>query len=179
MKNIVLGITGGIAAYKACDIANKLQKNKISVQVIMTQAAQKFITPLTFQSLTKNPVYTDMFEELKEVDIRHISIAQKADLCLIAPATANIIGKIANGIADDALSTVVMALKKGTPVIICPAMNNEMFDNIIVQKNIEKLKSFGYIFVEPKVGNLACGTIAKGALADVDEIVNEVLRRIN
>lgn len=173
MKEILLGITGSIAAYKAADIANQLTRQELSVHTIMTDSALQFITPLTLQTLTKNKVYTDMFEQNYYPDVRHISLAQKADCCLIAPATANIIGKLASGIADDMLSTVVMAVKN-KPVIICPAMNTAMFENPITQDNIEKLKSYGYQFVKPKESLLACGDLGKGALADIEVIITAV-----
>ena len=173
MKEVVLGVTGSIAAYKAADIANILVKDKINVHVIMTNAAVKFIAPLTFQTLTKNKVYVDMFEETEYSDVRHISLAQKADCYIIAPATANIIGKLSSGIADDMLSTVVMAIKN-KPVIICPAMNTAMYENAITQDNIAKLRSHGYRFIEPKESLLACGDLGKGALADINIIVAAV-----
>jgi phosphopantothenoylcysteine decarboxylase/phosphopantothenoylcysteine decarboxylase/phosphopantothenate--cysteine ligase len=177
MKEIILGITGSIAAYKAAEIANQLTKSAISVHTIMTDSSTKFITPLTLQTLTKNRVYTDMFEEIYYPDVRHISLAQRADCCIIAPATANIIGKIASGIADDMLSTVVMAIQD-KPIIICPAMNTAMFENPITQDNIRKLKSYGYQFVEPKESHLACGDVGKGALADVETIITAVKKAI-
>lgn len=173
MKNIILGVTGSIAAYKAADISNILTKHGHHVEVILTKSAGEFITPLTFQSLTKNRVYTNMFEEITPSEIKHISLAKKADLCLIAPATANIIGKLANGIADDMLSTVVMAMS-GVPVYICPAMNTNMYNNPIVQRNIQILSQSGYSFIEPKEALLACGDLGKGALADVEIIINKV-----
>jgi phosphopantothenoylcysteine decarboxylase/phosphopantothenoylcysteine decarboxylase/phosphopantothenate--cysteine ligase len=177
MKEVILGVTGSIAAYKAAEIANLLVKDKINVNVIMTDAATKLITPLTFQTLTKNKVYTDMFEEVFYADVRHISLAQKADCCVIAPATANIIGKIASGIADDMLSTVVMAIRN-KPVIICPAMNTAMYENVITQANISKLQGYGYQFVEPKESRLACGDLGKGALADIEGIIAAVKNAI-
>ena len=149
-------------------------KSDVDVHVIMTAAATKLIAPLTFQSLTKNKVHTDMFAEISVSEIKHISLAQKADICVIAPATANIVGKIASGIADDMLSTTTMALATHKPVIICPAMNTAMYENPIVQANIEKLKSYGYRFIDPKESRLACGDLGKGALADVDVIVAAV-----
>jgi len=173
MKELILGVTGSIAAYKAADLVNLLAKEKINVNVIMTGAAVKFIAPLTFQTLSKNKVYVDMFEEIAYSDVRHISLAQKADCCVIAPATANIIGKIASGIADDMLSTVVMAVRN-KPVIICPAMNTAMYENPITQGNIAKLKGFGYRFIEPKESMLACGDFGKGALADVKLIAEAI-----
>jgi phosphopantothenoylcysteine decarboxylase/phosphopantothenoylcysteine decarboxylase/phosphopantothenate--cysteine ligase len=170
MKEVVLGVTGSIAAYKAAEIANILVKDKINVHVVMTNAAVKFIMPLTFQTLTKNKVYVDLFEEIAYSDVRHISLAQKADCCIIAPATANIIGKIASGIADDMLSTVVMAINN-KPVIICPAMNTAMYENAVTQGNIAKLRSLGYQFIDPRESLLACGDLGKGALADINVIV--------
>ena len=171
-KTVVIGVCGGIAAYKACDIVSKLKKLDINVHVIMTKSACEFVAPMTFQTLSQNFAITDMFEEPKTWDVEHISLAKKADTFLIVPATANVIGKIAGGIADDMLTTTVMATK--APIIIAPAMNTNMYDNPIVQGNIEKLKGFGYKFVEPASGRLACGDLGKGKLADVDDIVHEV-----
>jgi len=178
-KNIVLGISGCIAAYKAYDIISRLRKNNVAVQAVVTKRGLEFVHKLVLQTLSQQKVYTDMFELPAEMNVEHISVAQKTDLILIAPATANIIGKIANGIADDTLSTVVMARKRGTLCIIAPAMNTEMYENPIVQDNIAKLKKFGFIFIEPKISRLACGDIGKGALADVDEIVKIVLKELN
>ena len=169
--NILLGVTGSIAAYKAADITSRLTKLGHNVDVVLTESGSRIITPITLQTLSKNKVYTDMFEEITPNEVKHISLAKKADVVLIAPATANIIGKIANGIADDFLSTVVMAVANHTPVYIAPAMNTNMYENPIVQDNIKKLKSFGYRFIEPKESLLACGDLGRGALADVDEIV--------
>lgn len=169
--NILLGVTGSIAAYKAADITSRLTKLGHNVDVILTESGSKIITPLTLQTISKNKVYMDMFEEITPSEVKHISLAKKADVVLIAPATANIIGKIAYGIADDFLSTVVMAAAKDTPVYIAPAMNTNMYENPIVQDNIEKLRSYGYRFIEPKESLLACGDLGKGALADVDTIV--------
>ncbi|MDR0858553.1 MAG: phosphopantothenoylcysteine decarboxylase [Oscillospiraceae bacterium] len=177
MKNIILGVTGSIAAYKAAELANRFTKLGHRVDVIMTRSAREFVTPLTFQTLTKTKVNTDMFDEISYEDVRHISLAQRADLVLIAPATANIIGKIAGGIADDFLTTVVMAVRE-KPVVICPAMNTAMYDNPITRDNIGKLDELGYIFVEPRSALLACGDVGRGALAAVDDIeslVSELL----
>ena len=176
--NIVLGVTGSIAAYKAADIISRLKKLGHEVDVILTESGSRIITPITLQTLSKNKVYMDMFEEITPKDVKHISLAEKADLMLIAPATANIIGKIANGIADDFLSTVVMAAANTTPVYIAPAMNTNMYENPIVQANIEKLRSYGYRFIEPKESLLACGTVGKGALADVDDIIKVIEGRM-
>ena len=176
--NIVLGVTGSIAAYKAADIISRLKKLGHNIDVILTESGSKIITPLTLQTLSKNKVYMDMFEEITPKEVKHISLAEKADLMLIAPATANIIGKIANGIADDFLSTVVMAAANTTPVYIAPAMNTNMYENPIIQANIEKLRSYGYRFIEPKESLLACGTVGKGALADVDDIIKVIEGRM-
>jgi phosphopantothenoylcysteine decarboxylase/phosphopantothenoylcysteine decarboxylase/phosphopantothenate--cysteine ligase len=143
----------------------------------MTKAAKKFITPLTFQTLTKNKVYTNMFDDTFYPDVRHISLAQKADCCVIAPASANIIGKIASGIADDMLSTVVMAIKD-KPVIICPAMNTAMYENPITQSNIKKLRDLGYLFVDPVESRLACGDLGRGALAAVETIFDAIIKEL-
>lgn len=167
-NTVVLGVTGGIAAYKALDIVSRLKKKGVDVHVIMTEHAKEFVTPLSFQSLSCNNVIYDMFEEPRAFEIQHISLAKKADVILVAPATANIIGKVANGIADDMLSTTIMATK--ADVIFAPAMNTNMYENSIVKNNIEKLKKYGYKFVEPGSGRLACGDIGKGKLADVDDI---------
>lgn len=178
MKHVLLGVTGSIAAYKAADLANQLTKYGCEVDVIMTESAMKFITPLTFQSLTKRKVYTDMFEEIVPSEIKHISLAKRADVCIIAPATANIIGKLAGGIADDFLSTVIMAAKD-KPILLAPAMNTKMYENPIVQDNIEKLQRFGYGFIEPKEALLACGDLGKGAMADVSAILEAVKNKFS
>lgn len=175
-KCVVIGVTGGIAVYKALDVISALRKKDIEVHVIMTESASKFVNSLTFQSISQNMVVTDMFAEPKAWEIQHISLAQKADLMLIAPATANVIGKISNGIADDMLSTTVMATK--AKVLIAPAMNTNMYQNPIVQNNISKLKDFGYKFIEPASGRLACGDIGIGKLADVNTIVERVIEEL-
>ena len=175
-KCVVIGVTGGIAVYKALDVISALRKKDIEVHVIMTESASKFVNPLTFQSISQNMVVTDMFAEPKAWEIQHISLAEKADLMLIAPATANVIGKISNGIADDMLSTTVMATK--AKVLIAPAMNTNMYQNPIVQNNISKLKDFGYKFIEPASGRLACGDIGIGKLADVNTIVERVIEEL-
>lgn len=167
--NIVIGITGGISAYKACGLVSYLRSEEANVDVIMTKNATEFITPLTLETLSGNKVIIDMFLCPDYRDVHHISLASKADLFIIAPATANIIGKVANGIADDMLSTTIMATK--APVVFAPAMNTNMYENPIVQNNIEKLKEYGYKFIEPSIGNLACGVTAKGKLPKTEEIV--------
>jgi len=175
VKKIVLGVTGSIAAYKACDIIRRLQEGNCDVTVIMTQEAEKFITPLTLGALSGHKVYHDMFDENDNAwQMGHIVLNQDADALLIAPATANIIGKIANGLADDLLTCAVIATK--APIFIAPAMNTEMYSNRIVKGNIEKLEKNGFKFICPIGGKLACGVIGDGHLADVEEIVKVVLR---
>jgi len=171
-KNIILGVTASIAIYKACDIVRKLRAEHFQVTVAMTKEAEELIRPVVFQSLSANKVYRGLFEEPEAWEIEHIALADKAGVVLIAPATANIIGKIANGICDDLLTCVVAATK--APVIIAPAMNTNMYRNKIVQANIKKLKDVGYKFVGPGEGKLACGKTGLGCLAAVDLIVKEV-----
>jgi len=171
-KNVVLGVTGGIAAYKACEIISGLKKIGANIDVIMTKSAAEFITPYTFQSLTGNPAILNMFESPKYWDMEHISLAQKSDILLIAPATANIIGKVANGIADDMLTTTIMASNK--PVVFAPAMNTKMYENPVVQKNMETLIARGYHIIPPKGGMLACGDEGQGKLQDVTIILEEL-----
>jgi phosphopantothenoylcysteine decarboxylase/phosphopantothenoylcysteine decarboxylase/phosphopantothenate--cysteine ligase len=173
MANIVLGVTGSIAAYKAAYLANTLHKEGHAVSVVMTEHATEFVTPLTFGTLTKRAVHTNSFTDAPTYDVEHIDLAKRADILVIAPATANIIGKLAAGIADDLLSTVAMATRD-TPVLICPAMNTAMYENPIVQRNIATLTECGYHFVEPRESILACGDLGKGALADTTEIVRAV-----
>lgn len=171
-KTIVLGITGGIAAYKAAELTRLLIKAGTNVHVIMTKGATEFITPLTLQTLSKNPVHTDIFNLIQEAEVGHISLADRADLFVIAPATANIIGKIAHGIADDLLTTSVMATKAA--VLLSPAMNCNMYDNPIVQENMEKLKGYGYRFIDPETGELACGYEGRGRMAEPADILEEI-----
>lgn len=171
-KNVVLGVCGGIAAYKACELTSRLKKLNANIDVIMTKSAAEFVTQLTFQSLSLNQVITDMFEKPKYFEIEHISLAKKADIIVIAPATANVIGKLASGIADDMLTTTVMASK--AIKLIAPAMNTNMYENIIVQRNIETLKQLGYYFMEPGEGRLACGDIGKGKMAEPELIEDKV-----
>lgn len=176
-KCVVIGVSGGIAVYKALDIISALKKQDIDVRVIMTESATEFVTPLSFQSLSQNAVARDMFSEPKAFEIQHISLAKRADVMLVAPATANIIGKVANGISDDMLSTTIMATK--AKVIFAPAMNTNMYENVIVQSNIKKLKDHGYEFIDPASGRLACGDVGAGKLADVNTIVHRVLEELN
>ncbi|HRT61473.1 MAG TPA: bifunctional phosphopantothenoylcysteine decarboxylase/phosphopantothenate--cysteine ligase CoaBC [Syntrophales bacterium] len=171
-KKIILGVTGGIAAYKAAELTRALIKAGASVHVIMTKNATEFLTPLTLQTLTGNPVYTDTFTLTGEWEIGHVSLAESADAVVIAPATANFIGKAAAGIADDLLTTMILATR--APVLICPAMNVNMYANATVQENISKLKARGFAFVEPASGELACRSEGVGRLADLEDILEEV-----
>ena len=176
-KTVVLGVSGGLAVYKACDLVSKLTKAGINVHVIMTQSATEFVAPLTFQTLSQNYVVEDMFESPKTWDVEHISLAKKADLFVLAPATANVIGKVANGISDDMLTTTVMATK--AKVLVAPAMNTNMYENPIVQRNIQILKDLNYEFVEPESGRLACGDVGSGKLASVDTIFEKIISLLN
>jgi len=171
-KNIVVGVSGGIAAYKACDVVSKLKKQGFKIDVIMTKNAQEFVSPLTFQTLSNQTVVTDMFETPSDWNVEHIELAKKADVFVIVPATANIIGKIANGIADDMLTTTIMATEANK--VIVPAMNTKMYHNPFVQENILKLKKHGYYFIEPVSGLLACGDTGKGKMEDPTVIVEEL-----
>jgi phosphopantothenoylcysteine decarboxylase/phosphopantothenate--cysteine ligase len=175
-KTVVLGVCGGIAVYKVLDIISSLKKKEFDIHVIMTESAAKFVSPLSFQTLSQNIVNSDMFSEPKAWEIQHIALAKKADLFLAVPATANFIGKISSGIADDLLTTTVMATK--APVVIAPAMNTGMYSNPILQENITKLKNHGYKFINPGSGRLACGDIGEGKLADVEEICDFVQKEL-
>lgn len=170
---VVLGVTGGIAAYKACDLVSRLKKMDMDVFVIMTHAATQFVQPLSFESLSGNPVAVDLFDTPKHWEIEHIAWAKKADVFVIAPASANFIGKVASGIADDMLTTTVMATQ--APVLVAPAMNTNMYLNPVVQSNIERLKAFGYHFIEPEAGRLACNDVGLGKLVNNDDLVEAIL----
>ncbi|WP_058992230.1 bifunctional phosphopantothenoylcysteine decarboxylase/phosphopantothenate--cysteine ligase CoaBC [Sarcina ventriculi] len=176
-KKVLLGVSGGIAVYKALDVISRLKKKGIEVKVIMTKSATEFVTPLSFQSLSENPVVIDMFDEPKAWEIQHISLAKWADLVVVVPATANIIGKVANGIADDMLSTTIMATK--AEVIFCPAMNTNMYENKIVQKNMATLKDLGYGFINPASGRLACGDIGRGKLENTEIIAEKIIKKLS
>ncbi len=171
-KCIIVGITGGIAAYKVPDLVGRLVRSGAEVHVIMTESAAKFITPLTLQTVSRNPVMTQMFELSPAAEIRHVSLADRADLLVIVPATANIIGKVCAGIADDLLSTTVMAAR--APVLFAPSMNVKMYENPVVQANIARLKTYGYNFLEPAYGRLACGYEGKGRLPETDLIIAQI-----
>jgi phosphopantothenoylcysteine decarboxylase/phosphopantothenate--cysteine ligase len=171
-KTVVLGITGSVAAYKAADIASKLTQAGARVEVVMTEAATRFIAPLTLRSITGRPVATDMFELVTEFSIEHIALAEAADVIVIAPATANVIAKLAGGISDDALTCAVLATQ--APVIIAPAMHASMFQNSITQQNLAKLKARGFTIVGPERGWLASGEVGLGRLADTDKIIDTI-----
>ncbi|WP_091824033.1 bifunctional phosphopantothenoylcysteine decarboxylase/phosphopantothenate--cysteine ligase CoaBC [Butyrivibrio sp. ob235] len=175
-KNILLGVTGGIAAYKSADLASKLIKQHANVDVVMTKNATEFIAPLTFEALTHNRCVTDTFDRNHPWEVEHIALADKADILVIAPATANCIAKLAAGIADDMLTTTALACtcKK----IIAPAMNTHMYENPVTQRNLQTLKDFGYIIVEPDEGYLACGAVGKGRMEEPANIVDAIIHEI-
>ncbi len=175
-KTIVLGVTGSIAAYKIAGLASMLVKQHADVHVIMTKNACNFINPITFETLTKHKCLVDTFDRNFEFSVKHVSLAQAADVFLIAPASANVIGKIANGICDDMLTTTVCATRK--PVLISPAMNTGMFENPIVQDNLKKLARFGYHIIQPAVGRLACGDVGAGKMPSEEELFNNILLAI-
>jgi len=171
-RHILLGVSGGIAAYKAADLASKLVQAGAEVTVVMTASAQRFVTPLTFESITRRAVFTDLWKTDREFNPTHIALADWADVVVIAPATANIIGKLVHGIADDLLSTVLLSVDK--PVVVAPAMNSRMWDNRVVRENVARLKELGHHVVEPGEGYLACGAIGIGRLADVKDIIDRL-----
>jgi len=173
-KTVVVGVTGGIAAYKAVEVVSRLRKLGAEVFVIMTKSATKLVAPITFRTLSNNPVVTDLFEEPKTWNVEHIALAERADLFLIVPATANVIGKVANGIADDFLTTTIMATV--APVLFAPAMNFHMYENPIFQRNKRTLEELGYYFLEPEYGRLASGAVGKGRLPEPEKIVAAALR---
>ena len=172
-KNILLGVTGGIAAYKAADLCSRLVKQHAGVDVIMTEHATEFITPLTFESLCHRKAVTDTFDRNHPWEVEHIALADKADCVVIAPATANIIGKLANGLADDMLTTTVLACR--CPKLLVPAMNTNMYENPVVQDNLAKLRHYGWQIMEPASGHLACGTSGRGKLPEPENILEQVL----
>ncbi len=176
-KKIVLGVCGGIAAYKAAELVRLYVKAGAEVFVVMTEAARQFVTPLTFQTLSGNPVHGELFDLIQEREIGHISLAERADLVVVAPATANLVGKVASGIADDLLTTTLMATR--APVLFAPAMNSNMWENPIYQHNQGKLQKLGYHFLEPATGLLACGWEGKGKLPDPEVILAETRRLLS
>ncbi len=176
MKNILVGVTGGIAAYKSAGIVSLLKKKGYNVKVVMTENATKIIGPLTLETLSRNRIYVDMWDENSHYEVEHITLADWADMVLIAPATFNIIGKVANGIADDMLTTVLSAVSIRKSVFFALAMNVNMYENPILKENIDKLKSFGYRFIDAKEGFLACNYTAKGRMSEPEDIVAEIER---
>ena len=176
MKNILVGVTGGIAAYKSAGIVSLLKKKGYNVKVVMTENATKIIGPLTLETLSRNRIYVDMWDSNPHYEVEHISLADWADMVLIAPATYNIIGKVANGIADDMLTTILAAVSVRKPVFFALAMNVNMYENPILKENINKLKSFGYRFIDAEEGLLACNYSAKGRMSEPENIVDEIER---
>ena len=176
MKNILVGVTGGIAAYKSAGIVSLLKKKGYNVKVVMTENATKIIGPLTLETLSRNRIYVDMWDDNPHYEVEHISLADWADMVLIAPATYNIIGKVANGIADDMLTTILSAVSVRKPVFFALAMNVNMYENPILKENIDKLKSFGYRFIDAEEGLLACNYSAKGRMSEPEDIVDEIER---
>ena len=175
-KTVIVGVTASIAAYKACEIVNLLRKDAFDVKVILTKDALEFVTPLTLQTLSGNKVLVDMFEPAERWEPVHTSLADSASLILIAPATANVIGKLANGTCDDLLTCVTYASK--APVLIAPAMNENMYNHKMVAANIAKLEKIGYAFIGPVKGRLACGHDAIGHIAPVPEIIKAVKKML-
>jgi len=171
-KTVIMGITGSVAAYKAADIASKLTQAGARVEVVMTEAATKFITPLTLRSITGRPVVTDMFELASEFSIEHVALAEAADVVVIAPATACVIAKLAGGISDDELTCTVLATE--APIIIAPAMHASMLQNPVTQENLSKLKARGFTIIDPEYGRLASGEVGLGRLAETDKIINTI-----
>ena len=176
MKNILLGVTGGIAAFKSASIVSLLKKRGYDVKVVMTKNATNIIGPLTLETLSRNRIYVDMWDTNPHYEVEHISLADWADMVLIAPATYNIIGKVANGIADDMLTTIISAVSIRKPVFFALAMNVNMYENPILKENIDKLKSYGYRFIEVEEGLLACNYVAKGRMTEPEDIVAEIER---
>lgn len=170
-----MGITGSVAAYKACEITRAFKKKGVKVRCVLSRDAGKFVTPLTFQALSGEKVYQDMFELAEDARIEHISLAEEADCVVIAPATADIIARIASGLADDLLSSVVCTVAAKKPVVIAPAMNSGMYANTILRDKIAYLKEKGFVFIGPREGELACGASGEGRLAETDEIVERVI----
>ena len=177
-KDVLLGVTGSVAAYKSAELARGLAKAGYNVHVVMTKSAQEFITPLTFQSLTGNKVHTEMFGLLEAPSVEHISLAKRVDLVILAPATANLIGKLAGGIADDMLTTVCMAAWQ-KPMLLCPAMNTAMYENPFHQENLRKLQqTLHCTVIQPRRAELACGDVGPGALAEVSDILAAAMEKL-
>ncbi|MCM8794406.1 MAG: hypothetical protein NC819_01185 [Candidatus Omnitrophica bacterium] len=178
MKELIVGITGSIASYKACDVVSALRKDGgLNIHVIMTKEATQFVSPLTFQTLSGNKVYSDVFEMPQEWDLLHTSLSMKADAVLVCPATLNLIGKMANGICDDLLTCILFATR--APVLLAPAMNTAMYEHPVTQENLQRLKRLGVEFVGPVRGELACRQIGMGHIAEPEEIVKAVRKRLS
>ncbi len=175
-RRILLGVTGGIAAYKAADLCSKLVQAGADVTVVMTDSAQRFVAPLTFETLSRRPVYTDLWRSDRDFNPTHIALADWAEIVVIAPATANMIAKLVHGIGDDLLSTVLLSVD--APVVVAPAMNVRMWQNRVVQDNVRRLRELGHTVIEPGEGYLACGTVGVGRLAEVQDILNAVAERL-
>ncbi len=177
MKELIVGVTGSIACYKACEVVSLLRKEaKVNLHVVMTQEATRFVSPLTFQTLSGNRVYSDVFELPEEWDLLHTSLSEKADLVLVCPATLNLIGKLAHGICDDLLTCILFASK--APVILVPAMNKVMYEHKVTQENIARLKGIGYKFIGPIHGELACRQVGMGHIAQPDDVAAAVRQRL-
>lgn len=178
-KRILLAVSGSIAAYKAADLTSQLSKRGYEVHVLMTEAATKFITPLTLQVLSKNPVHLDVMEEKRAERINHIDLGKEADLFILAPASANTISSLAHGRADNMVTATALALPADLPKLIAPAMNTKMYDNPLTQRNLSILKEVGYQEITPKSALLACGDVGRGALADLDSIIESIKETLN
>jgi len=181
--NILIGVCGGISSYKTCELVRLFVKRGFSVKVVMSEAATKFVTPLVFQNLSRNPVYADMFQILNREDTQHISLAQWADCCLVAPLSANSLSKIASGICDNLLTTVICALPQKVEIVLAPAMNEHMWKNPIIQKNVKKLKDLKrYSILNPRRGELACGVFGEGRMpeaADIFMFAESTFKKLN
>lgn len=176
-KTILIGVTGSIAAYKVCDLVRRLVEREATVHVMMTKSAREFVTPLTLQTLSGNPVHSELFSLSDEQEISHIALADKADLIVIAPATANILAKTAHGLCDDLISTVICATR--APILFAPSMNVHMWQNPITQENVLKLRKLGHTVLEPAEGSLACGYEGKGRLLEINTLIEEIERRLS
>ncbi|SUO80083.1 phosphopantothenoylcysteine decarboxylase [Streptococcus equinus] len=177
-KTILLAVSGSISAYKSADLANELTKSGYDVHVLMTKAATDFITPLTLQVLSKNAVHFDVMKEDNPKSVNHIELAKKADLFVLAPASANTLAKLAHGMADNIVTATTLALPAETPKLIAPAMNTKMYDNPLTQRNISILKEVGYQEIEPRSSLLACGDVGRGALAEQDVILERIIKSL-
>lgn len=177
-KTILLAVSGSISAYKSADLANELTKSGYDVHVLMTKAATDFITPLTLQVLSKNAVHLDVMKEDDPKSVNHIELAKKADLFVLAPASANTLAKLAHGMADNIVTATALALPSETPKLIAPAMNTKMYDNPLTQRNISILKEVGYQEIEPRSSLLACGDVGRGALAEQDAILERIIKSL-